>query len=267
MTLKWLALLFFVLFAVLPTFPQQPVATTPVTRDPQAVALAGASLATLSGKLAISDVTLTGTATVTVGPDIESGNFTLKGLGTTESRLDLNLTKGLTSEIRNTDPTGAPQGFLIKSSASAVPYAQHNCMTSAVWFFPALSVLAQINDPTVSVSFVGQETRDGEAVNHIQFNTQSTSLGPSSSLQLGQTDLYLDSTSNLPVVMIFMTHPDSNALTNIPVEIDFGDYQVVNGVTVPLRIQKFFNGTLLLDLTVQNVSVNTGLTDSAFASN
>ena len=267
MTLKRLYLLSSLLFAAFSTFAQQPVATTPATKDPQAVQLATTSLAALSGNIQISDITLTGTASLTVGPDTETGNFTSKASGTTESRIDLNLSNGLNSEIRNTASTGAPQGFFASPSSSTVPLAQHNCLTSAVWFFPALSVLALVNDPTVAVTFIGQETRGGATVNHVQFTVQINSISAPSMSQLGQTDIYLDPASSLPVAMMFNTHADNNALTNIPVEIDFSDYQVVNGVTVPLRIQKFFNGTLLLDLTVQNIVVNSGLTDSAFASN
>jgi hypothetical protein len=268
MTPKRLALLSCLFFAALPTLAQQ--SATPVAKDPQAVALATASLVALSGNIQISDVTLTGTATRTAGSDVESGNFTLKGLGTTDSRLDLNLSSGLNSEIRN-QASGAPQGFFIKASASASPLAQHNCMTSAVWFFPALSVLAQTNDPTVTLAFIGPETRGDVAVNHIQFSVQSSSMSTKSNVRLGhltQTDVFLDPTSNLPVAIVFNAHPDNDAQTNIPVEIDFSDYQLVKGsVPVPFRIQKLLNGTLFLDLTVQSANLNSGLTDSAFASN
>ena len=267
MTPKRLAILFCLLFVVLPTLAQQ--SGTPVTKDPQAVQLATASLAALSDNIQISDITLTGTATRTTGSDVENGNFTLKGLGTTDSRLDLNLSNGLNSEIRNQASTGAPQGFFIQSGGSPSPLAQHNCWTSAVWFFPVLSVLAQTSDPTVALSYIGQETRSNVAVSHIQFNVAGASLALSDSrlAQLGLSDLYIDATSNLPVAIVFNIHPDNDALTNIPVEIDFSAYQTVNGIPVPFRIQKLLNGTLFLDFTVQNAAVNSGLTDSAFASN
>jgi hypothetical protein len=34
---------------------------------------------------------------------------------------------------------------------------------------------------------------------------------------------------------------------SIAVEIAFSGYQKMNGITVPARIQKYFNGSLLLD--------------------
>jgi hypothetical protein len=270
MLLKRLLLSSCLLFTVFPALAQQSsTPSAPVTKDPQAVSLAITSLAALSGNAQISDITLTGTVTRIAGSDVEEGNFTLEGLGTGDSRMDLNLVGGLTSEIRNQD-SGAPEGFFIKPGASASPYPQHNCLTTAVWFFPALSSLAQTSDPTVAVTFIGQETKLGVAVNHIRFNTQLTQLSTSDNAllgQLSQADFYLDSSSNLPVAIVFNTHPDNNALTNINEEIDFASYQVVKGVQVPFRIQKYLNGNLFLDLTVQNVAVNSGLTDSVFASN
>ena len=79
--------------------------------------------------------------------------------------------------------------------------------------------------------------------------------------------MYLDSSSLLPVALSFNTHPDNNALLNIRVEVDLSNYQVVKGVQIPFRIQKFLNGSLFLDLTIQSASVNTGLTVAIFSAN
>ena len=77
-------------------------------------------------------------------------------------------------------------------------------------------------------------------------------------------DFYLDATSLLPVAIKFNTHPDDDANTNIPVEVDFSSYQAVNGAQIPFHIQKFSQGTLMLDVTVTSVAVNSGVADSAF---
>ena len=84
---------------------------------------------------------------------------------------------------------------------------------------------------------------------------------------LSSTDVYLDSSSLLPVAFAFNTHPDNNSLLNIPVEIDFSNYQAVNGAQIPFHIQKFLNGSLFLDMTIQSAAVNSGLTTSTFSSN
>jgi hypothetical protein len=246
----------------------QATSTSTAASDPQALALAANSLAALTGGATITDVTITGTATRVAGSDVGSGPVTLKALGTGESRLDLNLSNGARSEARNL--TNGPSGSWVGPDGIAHAMASHNCMTDSAWFFPALSALSQASSPSVLATYVGQETRSGLAVQHVRFITQAASAAsdPTGLIQsLSTEDLYLDASSSLPVAFVFSTHPDNNAATNIPVEIDFSNYQLVNGASIPFRIQKFFNGTLLFDITVQSVALNSGLTDAAFATN
>ena len=55
-------------------------------------------------------------------------------------------------------------------------------------------------------------------------------------------DMYLDGTSLLPVAFISNVHPDNDASTNIALEIDFSNYQVVNGVQIPMHVQRLISG-------------------------
>jgi len=257
----------------LPSSAQQ-VSTT-ATQNPQAVALATNSIAVLSGNVQIADVTLTGTATRIAGSDVGTGTFTLKALGTLDSRMDLSLSSGTRSEIRNAS-SGTPQGSWLAPNGSVSNMAMHNCFTDAAWFFPALTVLSQTSNPNLSITYIGLEAKNGVSVQHLRFASvgavQPTARaglrGPVASLAtLSSTDVYLDSSSLLPVALAFSTHPDNDVLTNIPVEVDFSNYQAVNGVQIPFHIQKFLNGSLFLDLTIQAATLNSGLTDSVFASN
>ena len=267
MLLKRLAVVFSIFLLALSAYSQQ--TSTTATQDPTAAALATKSLAALAGTTRITDVTLTGTAIRAVGSDIQTGNVTLKALGTSESRIDLVLPDESRTEIR-TSPDGVPQGTWLDSGGSVNSMAVHNCLTDAAWFFPALTTLSRTSNPNLSLIYVGQENRNGISVQHVQFSSVSGVGVPGHAsflAALTSTDVYLDSSSLLPVAFTFNTHPDDNELTNIPVEIDFSDYQPVNGVQIPFHIQKFLNGSLLLDLTIQSASLNSGLTDSAFASN
>jgi hypothetical protein len=244
-------------------------ASTVVVQNPTAVSLARNSVAVLSGSVQVSDITLTGTATRRAGSDTQSGTVTLKAVGASSSRIDLSLSDGTFSEIRSS-PNGAPQGQWLAPSGSYNNMAMHNCFTDAAWFFPALTVLSQTSNPNLSITYVGQQTKSGISVQHLQFALSSGMQVPDSGdplVTLSFTDVYLDSSSLLPVAIAFNTHPDNNALVNIPVEIDFSNYQAVNGVQIPFHIQKFLNGSLLLDMTIQSASVNSGLAVSAFSSN
>ena len=77
-----------------------PTATTPAS-DPQAIAVVRSTLAALSAAFAVADATLIGKATTIVGPDNESGAATLSANSLGDSRIDLSLPSGTSSEIRN----------------------------------------------------------------------------------------------------------------------------------------------------------------------
>jgi hypothetical protein len=265
MNLKRLMLIPCLLAVAVSPYAQE--APTSVTQDPTAVALAVKSLAALAGNTTISDVTLTGTATRVAGSDTGSGTVTLRALGTSNSRVDLSLSDGAFSEIR-TAPNGAPQGSWLAADGAYNSMAMHNCLTDSAWFFPALTVLSQTSNPYLSITYMGQETKNDISVQHLHFAANSkeqanTVADPLPTLS--STDVYLDSSSLLPVALSFNTHPDNNALLNTRVEVDLSNYQVVNGVQIPFRIQKFLNGSLFLDMTIQSASVNTGLTLAIFS--
>lgn len=241
--------------------------TTPVpgpVSDPQAVSLARQSITVLTGLASITDVTLTGNVTWADG---ESGTATLKALGTTESRIDLILSSGTRTEIRDAQ-TGANIGKWVNPDNSSGMFAPHNCWTDAVWFFPALGSL--IGGPNMVLSYVGQESRNASLVQHIRvynyYQWNSFSVGPTPQ-QLSTIDFYLDKNTLVPVAMTFNTHPDNDAMTNLLVEVDFSEYRYFNGVPVPMRIQKYQQGSLMMDVVVIEASFNSGLLLSAFAVN
>ncbi len=108
------------------------LAQNPPASDPQAVSYAAQSIAAITGGVSISDVTLSGTVTWN-GSD--TGTATLKALGTGESRMDLALTSGTRTEIRDVQ-TGAPLGQWSGANNTLGNFALQNCRTDAVWFFP-----------------------------------------------------------------------------------------------------------------------------------
>ena len=225
---------------------------------------AAKSIAALTGGTGINDATLTGSVTW-AGND--TGTATLMALGTGESRMDLALGSGTRTEIRDAQ-TGIQVGKWINPDSSSGPYAPQNCSTDAVWFFPPLGSLAA--GPNVVLSYIGQETRNGAAVQHIQSYVYQANwpagVTPSPQ-QLSTIDFYLDASTLLPVAEIFNAHPDSDASTNLTFEIDFTNYQSMSGVMVPMRIQRFQQGSLMVDLVLSGASFNTGLSLSAFSIN
>jgi hypothetical protein len=239
------------------------LAQNPPASNPQALALATQSIAALTGGNAISDVTLTGNVAWNGGAD--SGTATLRAVGTGESRMDLALPSGTRSEIRDAQ-TGVRVGQWVNPNSASGKIAYQNCQTDAVWFFPALGSLGA--GPNVVLSYTGQETRNGRAVQHLRSYVYQSNPPPGvSPQQLSGVDFYLDVTTLLPIAITFNAHPDKDASTNLLIEVDFSNYQSMSGVQVPMHIQRYSQGDLMVDVTVTGASFNTGLPLSDFAIN
>src|SRR5208337_414221 len=102
-------------------------------------------------------------------------------------------------------------------------------------------------------AYLGTDTSKGRPLLHLQVARAPAGQAASVTAQiltLSTMDIYFDPQSFLPLVLDFNTHPDVDANTNLPVEVQFGNYQNSNGALVPFRIQEYLQRTLLLDFTV-----------------
>jgi hypothetical protein len=251
-------------------------ATVKATIDAQSAELIPKALAALNGTSTVTDVTLTGTATRTVGPDSETGTITMKAMGAWNSRVDLVTGAGTWTEVHSAVPPAAPSGYEVGPDGTTHQIVGHNMHTDAVWFFPAFSSLIKTTNPQLVVTDVGLEDKDGVNLEHLHFISQFPPLPEAVKAKLpkGYTpdpiepltavEIYLDPSTDLPAVVSFNTHPDRSFLVNIPVEVHFSNYQSVSGVQIPFHVQKFLNGTLLYDVTIQSAVVNSGLKAADF---
>jgi len=237
----------------------------PAPRDAQAVLVLQRSLAALAGTSTINDVTLTGTATRIAGSENESGTVTLKATAVGQGRVDLSLPSGQRSEVIDISQA-SPVGSWSGPDGDWHPIAAHNLFGDPSWFFPTFLIHRVLSAPNYAVSPMDTETNDGVAVEHLTIYQQSGLPTQQAALiqGLSQIDIYLNSSTLLPVGVSFNTHADTNALVNIPVEIKFSNYQVVQGASVPYHIQKYIQNGLALDVTVTGVQVNSGLSATDF---
>ncbi|HWY53003.1 MAG TPA: hypothetical protein VNZ03_00965 [Terriglobales bacterium] len=236
--------------------PQSPTTTA---SSPQAATLLAQSANALAGSIAVNDVTLTGTAEWIAGSDDETGTAIFKGIHGSH-RLDLTFRNGTRSEIVsnvNGDRSGAWSG----PDGKINPIANHNLVSEA-GIFPAFTLHELISLPNALLTYVGQETRDHATVIHLSASQQFPKLNgdPATLMQhLAQVEIFLDPTTFLPVSYLYNSHPDNDARLDIPTEIRYSNYQNITGVQIPLHIQKFMNGSLVLDLQFQNTSLNSGV--------
>jgi hypothetical protein len=238
---------------------------TPQTTSPQAVQYLQRALAALNGSTSLNDATLSGTAHRIAGSDNETGVATLKAI-VGASRIDLNLSLGPRSEVVNT--LASPAGKWSGHDGVAHPISYHNVLlTDPAWFFPAFPISRGLATGYVA-TYIGHETRNNQAVEHVTISQTSTVQSPSGAptmAHLSQMDFFLDSTTFLPAAVTFNIHPDKDMGLDIPIEVRFSDYRSVNSAQVPFHVQKFLNNSLILDLQFQTVTLNTGLTASSFS--
>jgi len=140
---------------------------TTAVSDPQALSLAQKSITALVGNASLTDVTLQGNVVSIFGADSETGTGTFQAKGSGESRVALNLEKEVRSDVRSV-ANGAFVGTWKRDAANAKTYANHNCWTDAVWFFPALSALAQTTNPNFIFSYLGQQKHGSVNAEHLR---------------------------------------------------------------------------------------------------
>lgn len=244
----------------------QKVSGSAAPRDPQAVTVLQEAVRSLAGGMSLSDVTLAGGAERYVGGESQTGTVTIRATMTGRTRLDLVFPSGVYSEVREVSPSSPAGMWLGKNGAQhAIPL--HNLMADPTWWTPALLVSRLLANGNYSVAGVTREMRGGAAVLHISTAQQldGTDAKFGSLIEhLSQVDLYLDPSTFLPAIVAFDQHPDNDATIDIPVEIRFSNYQNKGGMNIPLRIAEYVNGRLFLNLDIQTVQLNAGLSSSAF---
>jgi hypothetical protein len=263
-----------------PTPPPPPPLPQP---NPQAATYIQQGLSALDGGLQVTDVTMTGTYTVTNASGTQSGTITLVATASGQGQSTVTLPSGTYSETRTisggsasmteTGPDGVAHAISTQTALSPNP----------AWFCPALVLTAASSSSYLS-SYVAQETLNGEAVQHLAVwwlpgNSSSSSSASATAAPFWQRatqhDMYLDSSSMLPVSMTFLLHPYNPKAPNQPytpypgsdldgvVQVIFSEYQVVQGRHVALQIQgtlKTAAGTVLSNIQISSVTFNTGVT-------
>lgn len=197
----------------------------------------------------VESLSLSGAAEFVAGSTDETGSFTAQCALNGSSKLNLQVGEFSRAETRLSN-VGTPSGSWTDEQGTSHTMASHNVMTPASWFCPTVMISDILNNAKLSVKFVGQESRNGVSVDHVVVSVlpvDSTAV-QTWMANLSQTDIFLDSSSLLPVETDFNVHPDNDATVNIPVEIRFSNYVESAGVWQPATIEKYINSTLTLTL-------------------
>jgi hypothetical protein len=220
--------------------------------------LAKAAAAFSQGK-SVNGVTLNATAEWIAGSDDETGNATLTANADGSYSIQLQLAQSARTEAQTSFSSGQSCTWSGTDGISH-PVASHNCMGSVTWFLPGVTLFGK-QQPSAVNTILTSTSAVSAGPQLLDIRQQNVPTATSSDTvalltHLSTSDVYLNPTTYLPMGLVFNIHPDDNAASDIPVQIVFTDYQSINGVSIPFRIQRYVNGSLQLDLTVTQASTN-----------
>jgi hypothetical protein len=247
------------------------VASSLLAQQPVPAGLLQQSLTAMTGNTPVTDVTMTGTVTVTRGQTTDSGTISLIATAAGRSQTTATVPAGTRTQVRDisgdkptvteTGPDGVTRTLPLPAALSPQP----------AWFYPPL-IMAAASTTGDGYSYLGQEQRNGATVDHF-----AIWRGPSAASSVAQQkpyptqhDIYLDPASLLPVAMTFTLHaylpgsagagpPPSRAkLKDRHEEVAFSDYRQVQGRPVAFHLQVQSDGAALMDIQLSSVSFNTG---------
>lgn len=265
MTLKRLDPLIPLLFAALSTLAQQPSTTSnPISKDPQAIAILNQSLSAVGGLTAISGIQdYTGTGNITyywAGQEVQ-GSVTVRGMGTSNFRLDAVLPDGT-----RTWAASGYVGVLIHQDGTRKQTAFYNLMTAGSMTLPFIRIAAALNDPSTGMSLVGASAAAGAQIYqvHIIPPVINSAFTGNSMPGLGSFDVFIDPASLLPTKLSEQARSELNPTITVLHEIEFQNFQITGNLKVPMTINEKINGQLVSTITLTSVSFNSGLAQADF---
>jgi hypothetical protein len=236
-----------------------------VATQPPAGANATASIAQLeqafSVRKPVTSVNLFGNAVWTAGTLSDSGTVTLAASSGGSAQMQLELAStGSRTELSSGIAAGS------RCSWSGNDRLKHdmdpaNCWKPLLWFLPAFSIQPSLMPDALVASDLGVGSVGHAAgpLRHLQFEYgfQQNKLEDTKELmRLSASDLGLDRASYLPSVLTYDILSDGDAPSSVHIEVRYADYKDVNGVQVPFTIQRYVNGSLQLDISIQNAEIN-----------
>ncbi len=238
--------------------------TKPPQRDPQALGVLNQVLATSGGVTAftaIQDFTASGTVTYFWAGEEVKGSVNLRGRGTDQFRIDASLPHGIRSWAVSNGT-----GSIKEMDGTSQPISYYNATNLGSLTFPYFAIMAALQDSTTSVADLGLMQVDGRQVRQIHTRRQLDALNDTQAIfsELATRDYFIDPTTYQLLKVEDMAHPAQSLTENYQHEISFSDYRLVGGVLVPFTISETIAGQQTWTIQLNQISFNTGLTDSDF---
>lgn len=243
-----------------PSFAQESTTirnSTALTFLSQVVSAAGGT----SALSAVQDFTAQGLITHFWNDNPEQGQVTIKSRGFGQFRLDSNVPEGTWSYIVNNGV-----GEIHASDGRVSKIAYHNNFNSGSLTWPITKLVTAMIDPSTSVIDLGMVRLGNATGRHLRIQ-QVFRSGDSSNRRsnLSRRDYIFDPSAFVLLRVQDELHPDNDAFHGALVHtLDFGNYRVVNGISVPFSIRESISGQHTWNIQLSSVAFNTGLGDSDF---
>jgi hypothetical protein len=247
----------------LPQGPPLPSSASP-QRDPQAVAIfsqAATAAGGVNALTAVLDLTATAQITFYWAGEATQGTATVRCRGLNQFRLDATLPDGVHSWIAT---VGAALEKHPDGTITLMPF--QNTLKPATATFPFIPLVAALQDPTTTISYVGLVSHDGQQAHDIrlQRNFQASSDPNGAQSAVTRTDFFIDPNTFLILSMQDMAYPKDNEPGESPREIQFSGYQSASGIVVPFSIKELIGGQQTVTIQLNQITLNSGLTDADF---
>jgi hypothetical protein len=235
-----------------------PPTTSAPARDAQAVVLLQQAIAAMATSTP-ADSSATGTVTVVEGSTTQTGSIQILTLGASYTSETQNLTDGQRSVVYS-------NGDALESTAaqSANPPLEL-IVTDQCADFPLPLLQAFLNSADESITYVGPEVQNGQAVQHVRvWNTFQSKPSLQQLATFSTRDIWISAASGLPVEIAYTRRAGGGSVPGAPIAIFYSNYTNVNGVLYPFQINKSLNGTPWTIISISGVSFNNGLAASQF---
>lgn len=249
-------LAFFSLLFVLPASPQQ--ANTVPQRDSQAVALLQLAIAQMGGSVP-KDSVATANIIIVAGSSTQngSGKFSTRGIDqsseeiiTPDSDLTFVYSRDLAAEIN---------GGTVQQSPLEIAATRHSPN------FPLPLLANLIGNQDSALVYVGLETVGGLTYQHVRtWNTFTSKPDLQPLAEFSVRDFWFDSATGLPSRLSFNLRAGRGSPPRQPIDVTYDDYRKVGGILYPFTIHRSLNGTPWMTISIQQVQLNTGLSDVDF---
>ncbi|HEV2992215.1 MAG TPA: hypothetical protein VG759_27520 [Candidatus Angelobacter sp.] len=233
-------------------------------KDPHALSLLNRMISTVGGLPTlqlIEDYKESGTITYFWAGQPINAVATVRGRGAAHFRLDSELASGI-----RTVGVSRLASKLKDEHGSVTEIPLHNAVNMGAITLPVLKVIAALQDPAATITYVGPLPNGDEKIVdvRIQWPFPDAAHSIPALSHLTATDFLIDSQTSLLTEIHTISHPRGTLTRDIPEIYELSDYRPVNGILVPHTIINRLNGQQIWVLHVQKVEFDIGLSNADF---